>query len=161
MPDKTLLQFAEDIGSIKKGVDNLEQGQNDLAECQNDLDKKISGLHRNVADLVTKPECEEHRAALQAEATGILNQPGILESIGRRAKYLLAIGALVVMCGSALLVLYRLAGRVEARLAEPAKQSPVVYIPTPVILRPDAAVKPDAKPKRRRGRRGGRRGRAR
>ncbi len=162
--DKTMLQFAEDIGSIKKGVDNLEIGQAAQAEAAVEMDEKISGLHKNVAELVTADECaarhESHEELHAEEMTGLMNQPGILERFGKRAKYLLAIGALVTMFGGALVVLYRLAGRVEAKLAEPAKPAQLIYVPqpTPVALPPDASIKPDAKPtpKRRRGARRGR-----
>lgn len=147
-----LMQIAGDMGGMRKGVENLEKGQTEL-------DEKISGIHRNIADLVTTEECEAHRAEMAAvdDDTGQVPVPqnGLLKRLGDNAKAIMAILTLVAFVAGALLLLARFVGKVEVALATDRKQQQkmikklVEPVRPVVIQQPIRYVYPDAGPKRR------------
>jgi hypothetical protein len=166
-----MLQLYKDIGSIKTGIKGLEGGQGEL-------DQKVSGLHRTIADLVTKDDCRDHRDTICSkieavtdepeEVTGVTESPGTLERVGRKAGAILAVLALLGTLGGGILVLSNFIGsmkrtldrdrmvqqqvtqKVLQRLDEPPK--PVV-VHQPVYVYPlDAGVRrrrPRRRPRRR------------
>lgn len=163
-PSYPMLQVFKDIGSIKKGIENLEGGQGEL-------DQKVSGLHRTVADLVTKEDCKDHRdvfckkvdAKLEVVAVAVAEEPtgaknGLLERMGKKAGALMAILALLGVVGGGLLVLSRFIGSVERTLAADRKEQKQVTAKMlkqlakpqePVVVREKVYVYPDAGPRRR------------
>lgn len=115
----SLIRFAEDIGEIRAGVKTLDEGQRRV-------DKKITGLQRNVADLVTRADCSAHRdevteridtALFAREARGEIPSaapaPTLLELAGRKAGAIAAILSLVAMLAVGLVVVSRVVASLE------------------------------------------------
>lgn len=114
----SLIRFASDIGEIRQGVKGLEEGQRRV-------DKKITGLQRNVADLVTKADCSAHRdevteridtALFAREERGEIpaaSPPAMLEAAGRKAGEITAILTLVAMLVGGVVVIARFVSSLE------------------------------------------------
>jgi hypothetical protein len=155
-------ETARILGRIEAGVENLKEGQNETNE-------KVSGLHRTVADLVTKDDCKDHRvvlckkfdAKLEAQAVedtteAFVAQPGPLERLGKKAGAIAAILGLVGMLLAGLIWFSRLIGSVERTLAadrqaqkvatkkmleELRRPKPSVVVHQPVLVYPDAGIR--------------------
>jgi hypothetical protein len=137
-----MLQFAQDIGTIKKGVANLEKGQGEV-------NQKVSGLHATVANLVTREECVGRHEDLE-EVPG-----GLLERLGKKAGSLMTIIALVAALGGGLLMFARFLSKVETSLDVSAEQQRKAFLklsepPKPVIVHQPVYIYPDAGPPDRR-----------
>lgn len=152
-----MLKFAEDLGHIKRGVHNLEDGQQEL-------DEKVSGLYRTVGNLVTKEDCQAHRAETEvivpeAAATA---PPPLLDRMAKGAKSVTAILVLAGLLGGLLLAGSRFVSSVERALArdraaqESARESLIQELKRaqePVIVHQPVYIYPDAGTRRRRRRR--------
>lgn len=158
------LRLAQDLGAIKQGVKTLDEGQREV-------DRKITGLQRTVATLVTKEDCRTHRVDLMdrvKRASGAIRtmapgaRPGLLESAGRKAGAIAAILALLSMLLGGLVVLSRFVGQVERTLEtsrkEQAAQTTEVLRELrapkpPTVIYQSVPVYPDAGSRHRRRRR--------
>lgn len=139
----------QDIGKIQKGIENLEGGQEEV-------NNKVSGLHQQMSRLVTKDECEGHRAEFEEQLAPEAPAPsGLLERMGKNAKSITAIIILGSLAGGLLLGLSRVIGSVEALMTTQRQeqkaatkrvlqqlQKPPVIIHQPILVYPDAGPPP-------------------
>lgn len=172
-PTPSALRVAQDLGSIKEGVRNLTEGQKRV-------DKKITGLQRNVADLVTRADCKQHRndvtekidmavaASAQQHRDGhpAGPRPAFLERAGKQAGAIAAILSLVTMIIVGVVVVARFVASLERAIdADRQAQNTATKVvlqelrkrPEPAIVYQSLApLPPDAGAPRKRKRRRGR-----
>lgn len=170
-PDDLLIRFAQDIGTIREGVRNLDEGQRKV-------DKKITGLQRTVAELVTRADCKARHAdvteridtalfaAAQPAPPQEQGKAGILELAGKKAGAIAAILSLLAMIVVGVVVIARFVGSLERAIDADRKAQETANKELVQALRgsskpvapalPAVAPEPDAGPttRRRRGRRG-------
>jgi hypothetical protein len=126
-----MLKFAGDIGKIAEGVENLKDGQKEA-------DEKLSNVHRRMDEMVTKPDCREHRDNLRRDVTGqfeakletafaeeepIVSGPppvqsnGFLDRAAKNAKAITAILIFLGVAGGAILWFARTVAQLDERWA--------------------------------------------
>lgn len=162
-----LLKVYNDIGKITKGIEGLEKGQGELVDGQREVEQKITGLHKSVAALVTREECEANCSELEERVEEVAacagaakelakDKPGLLARAANNAGDITKIMTLVVSLLVGLYMMHKFMIRLEsamdrttAKATEATKklkqrldkpQTPqVVYVP--VVVKPDAGVR--------------------
>ena len=159
----SLFRLAQDVGSIKQGVKQLEDGQREV-------DRKITGLQRSVAGLVTREDCKASRQDLTARIAverprrpPSSERPAWLETAGKKAGAASAILGLLAMLVVGLVLVSRFVSSVERAIEadrkEQLRQTTQVLDEIrssqrpPIIIQQPAQPPPDAGPARKRRRR--------
>lgn len=164
-PSHPMLKVYSDIGTITQGIKNLEKGQDKLGQGQEEVEKKISGLYRNVGNLVTKDECSTRHPLgkhLTPESP-MVGTPSLLQRAADNAGNITKILTLVASLVIGLWAVHKFSTRLEATLARAEVQTEkttqkliksienqpeprVVYVPVPAS--PDAGLVQPRRPRR-------------
>lgn len=158
------LRLAQDIGAIKQGVKTLDEGQREV-------DRKITGIQRTIATLVTKEDCRTFRGDLtdrikrppsgSSKPLPADARPTLLEMAGRKAGAIAAILALLSMMLGGLVVLSRFVSSLERTMevsrAQQAKRTDELLHQLrqprqPIVIQQQVPARPDAGAPRRRRR---------
>lgn len=173
-PSHPLLKVYHDIGKITAGIANLEKGQEKLGVGQEGVEKKISGLHQTVADLVTKNNCDSFRAEFKGRVEGVAACAGAAKAAAKKtglfsraaanagdiSKIMTLVAALVIGMWAAHKFAIRVESaldRADAKQVQTTKQlmhsldkprkPHIVYVP--ITVHPDAGARQRVRLRRR------------